>query len=483
MRYRIFVLLLSACAAESSPPDARPDTVLAPDLIHDTAPRPDIAFDSAQPSVETHDSDSSPPPDTTLIDTPSDDSAVPDSTPSDTTPADSSPELPDTAPDTTNETTQADTAQPDTNGGLADLLDLIYGTDVPRTTSWWIHETTVYRGRDPVHLKGLNWFGLETPDRALHGTWFGRTVESFLSELSTLGFNALRIPVSPQSIHSDFPSSAWSHDAFAAGPATTGREHLERLLTAASEHGFSVLLDLHTCHPNQLGQALPGRPDGCPDYTLDNWRTDLAALATLALPHPHVLGIDLFNEPYALTWSEWKSMAESGAEAVLTANPTLLIFVEGVADRSPHGAHYPFWGGNLTEAALNPPAIPRSRLVFSPHTYGPGVSAQSYFTAPDFPANMPAIWHTHFGHLASNYPVIVGEFGGFYDEAHPGEIPWNEAFVAYLATLDRGRPASFFYWSLNPNSGDTGGLYEDDWSTLVPRRLTLLAPLLGARLP
>jgi len=60
-----------------------------------------------------------------------------------------------------------------------------------------------------------------------------------------------------------------------------------------------------------------------------------------------------------------------------------------------------------------------------------------------------------------------------------GAVVWNEAFVAYLATLDRGQPASFFYWAVNPNSGDTGGLNLDDWTTLVPRRLTLLAPLLA----
>ena len=469
-RWTLIFGCLAACS-DTSAPLATKDTHPTTDLVtvRDSAERPDIELDTAEPAspdtpTSTPDSTA---PELPLPDTP--DNPEPDSSaPPDT----SAPPTPDTHEDETD-------PGPDLLGDESDLLDLIYGVDVPRTSSWWVDETTLHRGRDPVRLVGLNWFGLETPDRALHGTWFGRSVESFLAELASLGFNALRIPVSPQSIHPGFPSAAWSHDAYTSGPATTGREHLERLLAAASEAGFAILLDLHTCHPDQLGQALPGSPDGCPGYTLDTWKADLAALATLARPHPHVLGIDLFNEPHALTWAEWKTRVEAGAESVLTANPTLLIFVEGVADRSPFGAHYPFWGGNLTEAGQNPPAIPRSRLVYSPHTYGPGVSAQSYFAAADFPANMPGIWHGHFGHLAATHPVVVGEFGGFYDETHPGEISWNEAFVAYLATLDRGRPASFFYWALNPNSGDTGGLYEDDWVTLVPRRLALLAPLLA----
>ena len=37
----------------------------------------------------------------------------------------------------------------------------------------------------------------------------------------------------------------------------------------------------------------------------------------------------------------------------------------------------------------------------------------------------------------------------------------------------------FFYWSLNPNSGDTGGIYLDDWKQLDQDKLKLLQPLLS----
>lgn len=30
-----------------------------------------------------------------------------------------------------------------------------------------------------------------------------------------------------------------------------------------------------------------------------------------------------------------------------------------------------------------------------------------------------------------------------------------------------------FYWCLNPNSADTGGLLEDDWLTPTPRKINL----------
>lgn len=388
-----------------------------------------------------------------------------------TSPADATP---DDAPIGTD--VEADVSAP----SPTDLSDSIFGAEVPRESSWWVHEGRIYRGRQVVRLRGINWFGLETADRALHGTWFGRKVEDILAEVRALGFDSLRIPVSPQTINPGFAVSSWALNAYQSGQAPTGREQLERLLVAAADAGFTVLLDFHTCHPDYLGQNLPGRPDGCEGYTNEDWKSDLAKLATLAIPHAHVLGVDLVNEPYKLTWSQWRALAAQGAEAVLRANPRVLVFVEGVGGLSYYGSYYPFWGGNLTEAASSPPQIPESRLVFSPHVYGPGISDQQYFSASNFPANMPAVWDSQFGHLVPRYAFAPGEFGGFYDDTRKaGEVAWNEAFVAYLATLDRGGPTSFYYWALNANSGDTGGLYEDDWTTVVMRRVALLAPLLA----
>ena len=378
----------------------------------------------------------------------------------------------------------ADTAVPvDAGEDVADVVgpesrDDIYGVSVLRAESWWVDAGLIYHKDAVRRLRGINWFGLETSDRALHGTWFGRKVESFLAELHTLGFDALRIPVSPESINPGFGAASWAQNAYEAGEAATGREQLERLIGVATD--FAILLDFHTCDPTQLGTALPGRPDVCQGYDADRWLADLTTLATLARDHDNVLGIDLTNEPHALTWSQWKALAERGAEAVLRANPRLLVFVEGVAGASRYGIHYPFWGENLTEAASQTPNIPRSRLVFSPHAYGPGIANQSYFAAANFPVNMPAIWDAHFGHLVPSFGFAVGEFGGHYDDdAQAGEVAWNEAFVSYLATRDRRGPASFFYWCLNANSGDTGGLYLDDWTTIDQKRLTLLAPLLA----
>jgi len=51
---------------------------------------------------------------------------------------------------------------------------------------------------------------------------------------------------------------------------------------------------------------------------------------------------------------------------------------------------------------------------------------------------------------------------------------WLNAFVDYLKAKDM---TDNFFWCLNPDSGDTGGLLEDDWVTPAPGKFELLARL------
>ena len=118
--------------------------------------------------------------------------------------------------------------------------------------------------------------------------------------------------------------------------------------------------------------------------------------------------------------------------------------------------------------------LPASRLVYSPHVYGPSVYAQPYFAVAGFPGNMPAIWNKHFGYLFERGVALVpGEFGGRYTGT---DKIWQDAFVDYLKTKSASR--SFFYWSLNPNSGDTGGVLLDDWKTGDMAKISLLKKLM-----
>jgi endoglucanase len=71
-------------------------------------------------------------------------------------------------------------------------------------------------------------------------------------------------------------------------------------------------------------------------------------------------------------------------------------------------------------------------------------------------------------------PVWVGEFGTKLVD--PKDAPWLKALTAYMGgdfnnngTSDLApgnKGISWTYWSWNPNSGDTGGILADDWTTV-----------------
>jgi endoglucanase len=115
-------------------------------------------------------------------------------------------------------------------------------------------------------------------------------------------------------------------------------------------------------------------------------------------------------------------------------------------------------------------AVPH-QLVYEAHDYGPEVNQQSWFSDPTFPRNLPGLWDRHWGYLQREgiAPVLVGEFGG--KEVDSGtEGAWIHALMDYI----HAHQLSYTFWCLNPNSGDTGGLLEDDWKTVNPAKMALL---------
>ena len=259
----------------------------------------------------------------------------------------------------------------------------------------------------------------------------------------------------------------------------------------------------------------------------------------------NVLGADLFNEPHAASWgrpwstlTDWRRGAMVLGDAVLSRCPRWLVFMSGVGEASlacqpkcevtsPSLAGIAaclqmdfdlsckatpgqtpddhFWGGNL-EGAFAPGGVPTlrepSRLVFSSHVYGPSVFEQAYFKAASFPANLPEIWDAQWAAvpMQTGVPVVVTEWGGWYapnsssvpPELRPpgpelhfsaSDVAWQDAFLAFLLERRLGS----FYWSLNPNSRDTGGLLGQMWQTeghsaLSTRKLSLLSQIPGTRI-
>jgi endoglucanase len=474
---------------------------------------------------------------------------------------------------------------------IAIILTLIICTASQASNVWAVDASgNITLNGSVFHVKGGAWFGLEgraeqsTDDKNPRGApmelymgnvfWSSssRTIAGDATEIKNMGFNSIRLPLVPQTLDDSDPQgldpnlknteSVRIQGAFSA---------LKAVIKACSDAGLYVLLDMHSCS-NYVGWRkgrLDARPpwvdakredydfkredcscaaSGNPStvtrvqaYDVSKWLANLKTLAGLgaSIGVDNIMGIDIYNEPWDYSWSEWRSLIDQAYSAISSVNPNILIFAQGIGGSSgnqdgtpdtktdsPHGDKgNPNWGENLYEAGNNPPAMPKSKLVYSPHCYGPSVCTQPMFAdvnaQPECkgliedafgdakckividPAKLEAGWQEHFGYLkALGYAVCIGEFGGNMD--WPGKAEsrmqnrysyltdkttdqqWQNAFVNYLIKLGI---YDSFYWSINSESSDTYGIFTTPydpnsnksgwgtWSGTDSRKLTLLAKL------
>lgn len=266
-------------------------------------------------------------------------------------------------------------------------------------------------------------------------------------------------------------------------------------------------------------------------YGEAKWLENLRDIATLAKTNTNIIGIDIFNEPWDYTWDQWATLAEKAYAAIDSVNKDVLVFVEGIGSGLYDGTEVehgeastnPNWGENFYGFNARPLQIPRDRVVISPHTYGPSVYVQGHHMTGSCAelegdeaggadcqieiaanaAKMKESWEEHFGFLRDkNYAIVIGEFGGNMDWPNktraaekemwshitaPVDQQWQDTFVDYL----KEQSIEACYWSINPESADTGGIYshkydpetaEDawgQWGEFDTRKTNLLKRLWG----
>ncbi|WP_309110639.1 cellulase family glycosylhydrolase [Saccharothrix sp.] len=349
-----------------------------------------------------------------------------------------------------------------------------------------------------VRLTGINWFGMETDNKTFHGLWSNRTWKQQLDQMAQLGYNTLRVPFSNDALKPDAKAGGVNDYVNPDLVGLSPLQILDKVVGYAGEKGMRVILDRH--RPTSAGQSALWYTATVPEST---WIEDWKALARRYAGNPTVIGADLHNEPHAegtnpnatgACWGcgdtarDWRLAAERAGNAILSVQPDWLIFVEGVScpsgglsnvwDNDPsNDEDCGWWGGNLSKAGQFPVRLNvPNRLVYSPHEYATSVYRQKWFDAPDYPANMPAIWDKYWGYLYKNNvaPIMMGEFGSTL--ADPKDKVWLENLMAYTGTGVNGM--SFTYWSWNPNSGDTGGIVGDDWTTVNQAKQSILQPYL-----
>jgi aryl-phospho-beta-D-glucosidase BglC (GH1 family) len=341
-----------------------------------------------------------------------------------------------------------------------------------------------------VRLTGVNWFGFETANRAVHGLW-SRDYRSMLRQVRDLGFNAVRIPWSNAILE---PGSMPTGITFSGSDpydghtpmnqplaGKTSMEVLDLVIAAARHEGLKVILDNHSRKPDDfIAEGLWYTTD----FPESRWISDWKTMAARYRNEPTVVAFDLHNEPHnPATWggpaaTDYASAAERAAAAIHSVHPDVIVIVGGVQT---YGAYSYWWGGNLRGVADRPLQIKPGKLLYSAHDYGPEVFPQTWFSAADYPRNLASLWDQTWGYIPRTGigGVFIGEFGIGHSDAYSGHaLQWIQALMAYM-----GANSSWTYWSLNPNSGDTGGILQDDWVSVQQWKLDLLTPYQARQFP
>lgn len=340
-----------------------------------------------------------------------------------------------------------------------------------------------------VWLTGVNWFGYNTGTNTFDGLWNSK-MEPTVKAIADHGFNLIRVPMSAQLINQwaagEYPRANFNQAYNVAMTKMNSLEIFDYFLTLAEASGIKVMIDIHSAETDASGHNVNLWYTS--KVSVDQYYSALEWMAARYKNNDTIIAYDLKNEPHgkpnegnnAAIWNDskqannWKYVAETAAAKVLAKNPNVLIMVEGTEIypknskgdySSTNSADYYFnwWGGNLRAVKDFPIDLGKyqDKLVYSPHDYGPTVYEQPWFKGTyTYDSLMEDCWHDNWFYIYEDNtaPLLIGEWGGFMREP-------NLTWMTYMRKLISTYHLNHTFWCLNANSGDTGGLLLDDFTT------------------
>ena len=382
------------------------------------------------------------------------------------------------------------------NGGSAsvDVAALLTRNENAVQGDDWLHtdgNRILDKNGKQVWLTGVNWFGYNTGTNIFDGLWNSRLAPS-VKAIADHGFNLIRVPISAELINQwaagEYPRANYNNAYNEELNAMNSLEIFEYFLKLAEDNGIKVMPDIHSANTDASG------------HNINLWYTDrvseedyYSALEWMADRYKNndtIIAYDLKNEPHgkpyegsnAAIWNDstaknnWKHTAEVAAAKILAKNPNVLIMVEGTEiypiDIQKNGDfkstdekdyYFNWWGGNLRGVKDFPVDLGKyqNKLVYSPHDYGPTVYQQPWFKGTyTFDSLMKDCWRDNWFYIHENgtAPLLIGEWGGFMREP-------NLTWMTYIRKLISENHLNHTFWCFNANSGDTGGLVLDDFTT------------------
>lgn len=340
-----------------------------------------------------------------------------------------------------------------------------------------------------VWITGVNWFGYNTGTNTFDGLWNSR-LEPTVKGIADHGFNLIRVPISAQLINQwaagEYPKANYNNAYNEELNSMNSLEIFDYFLVLAEKNGLKVMPDIHSAETDASGHNVNL---WCTDkVSVEDYYSALEWMAERYKDNDTILAFDLKNEPHgkpnegtkAAIWNDskdannWKYVAETAASRVLAKNPNVLILVEGTeiypikkggdySSANSDDYYFNWWGGNLRGVAEYPIDLGQyqNKLVYSPHDYGPTVYQQPWFQGDyTYDSLMKDCWNDNWLYIHNDKiaPLLIGEWGGFMREP-------NLTWMTYMRQLISNYHLNHTFWCLNANSGDTGGLLLDDFTT------------------
>ncbi len=362
----------------------------------------------------------------------------------------------------------------------------------PTTDDWLFTDGSKIVDKDgkEVWLTGVNWFGYNTGTNTFDGLW-ACDLNTSIAAIADRGFNLLRIPISAELIknwsNGSYPNANFNQATNSYLVGMNSLEIFDYVIGQCRANGIKIMIDIHSAKTDSMGHMKNLWTDG--DISEKDFLDSLAWMAERYKSDDTIIAYDLKNEPHGKAgesprakWDgskdtdNWKYIAEKAAKSVLNKNPNVLIMVEGIEiypkDIKSNGNfsstnmgdyHCTWWGGNLRGVKNDPVDLGKyqNKLVYSPHDYGPTVYEQPWFKGGySFDSLYKDCWHDNWFYIQEENiaPLLIGEWGGFMREP-------NLTWMKYLRKLIKDNRINHTFWCFNSNSGDTGGLVLDDFTT------------------
>jgi endoglucanase len=291
-----------------------------------------------------------------------------------------------------------------------------------------------------VRLTSVNWYGFDEKEYVAGGL-DQVPLEAIVEQIKQIGVNSVRLPWANETLEHNPIVPGY---ALAANPQLKGKhamEVMDAVIAALARSHIMIILDNHVSRADWCCSETDG--NGLwynQDYPESSWLADWQTIARRFRGQQWVIGADLRNELRSgAAWGginpkvDWHAAAERGGNAVLAANPQLLIMVESTEYSTN------FTGFDKLPVKLNV----AQRLVYSPHAYNiEGHAFSSY-------DELENVYDARAGFLLHNEPGVplwVGEFGVCQTMDCGANSEWFKLYIRYLR---EHKLVSWSYWPLN----------------------------------